>query len=150
MTFELSEVGQSRRWKLIKILVANISIWTATFIGYFYIPELLSMDTKGAGKIVAFIWFGPAFAVYWSILIGIKEQRRLMVSEDNLSFGSKTYGFKTFNWSEISDYQFDEQSKKLSLPCKGEEEELIIPLKRFEISMSQLAALKQKLAKSCQ
>ena len=150
MTFELSEVGQSRRWKLIKILLANISIWTATFIGYFYIPELLSMDAKGAGKIVAFIWFGPAFAVYWSISIGIKEQRRLMVSEDNLSFGSKTYGFKTFNWSEISDYQFDEQSKKLSLPRKGEEEELIIPLKRFEISTSQLTALKQKLAKSCQ
>lgn len=72
MEFELRERSKSARIKALKIILLNIALWTATFIGYHYISDVLSTGDSNAGKLVTMIVIGPAIALVLSIQVGIR------------------------------------------------------------------------------
>lgn len=61
LTLELREINQSGRVKLLKIVLLNIVLWTATFVGYGYLPELFFSWFESILKNYRFYWYDACF-----------------------------------------------------------------------------------------
>lgn len=143
MEFELRERSQSAGIKALKIILLNIALWTATFIGYHYISDVLSTGNSNAGKLVAVIVMGPAIALVLSIQVGIRPQRIFVVSEQGIQLGDPVSGMKHYYWKEISCFELSPDSKLLKLSLKNTDQTEIIPLKRYGINQQQYDRLLQ-------
>lgn len=143
MEFELRERSQSAGIKALKIILLNIALWTATFIGYHYISDVLSTGNSNAGKLVAVIVMGPAIALVLSIQVGIRPQRIFVVSEQGIQLGDPVSGMKHYDWKEISCFELSPDSKLLKLSLKNTDQTEIIPLKLYGINQQQYDRLLQ-------
>lgn len=143
MEFELRELSQSAGIKALKIILLNIALWTATFIGYHYISDVLSSGNSNAGKLVAMIVMGPAVALVLSIQVGIRPQRIFVASEQGIQFGDPVSGMKRYSWKDIRCFELSPDSKLLKLSLKNTDQAEIIPLKRYGINQQQYDRLIQ-------
>lgn len=131
MTLELREIHQSGRVKLLKIVLLNIALWTATFVGYGYLPELFSLDSRASSKIIALICMMPVFALVYSIFIGVKEQRILYADSDGIRYGGHISGFTYKSWKEVTKVQLGKSPKLIARGDVGSKNEVEIPLHGF-------------------
>lgn len=143
MEFELREQSQSASIKALKIILLNIALWTATFIGYHYISDVLSTGNSNAGKLVAVIVMGPAIALVLSIQVGIRPQRVFAANEQGIQFGDPVSGMKRYCWKEISCFELSPDAKLLKLSLENTDKTEVIPLKGYGINQQQYNKLLQ-------
>lgn len=146
MEFELREQSQNAGIKAIKIILLNIALWTATFIGYHYIPEWLNSDSRSMGKLVAIVVMGPAIALVVSIQIGIRQQRIFTASEKGIKFGDPVSGFSHYLWEEIESFDLSPDTQLLKLSLKNTDKTDSIPLRNYGINQQQFDRLLQLFA----
>jgi hypothetical protein len=142
MEFELQEQSKSSGMKAIKIIGLNIVLWTMTFVGFSYIPELFQSEHhRTANKLIAVIAMGPVIALVLSIGIGIKPQRLVVVGSDGIRYGDRESGMKHYPWNEIRCFNLAPNPTQLKLGLHGINSVEIIPLKSYGISPSQYKTL---------
>ncbi|MBU1619766.1 MAG: hypothetical protein KJ556_07380 [Gammaproteobacteria bacterium] len=143
MLFELRELSQSTARKALKIIGVNILLWTAIFVGYHYIPDILNVENGKPIRLVVVILMGPAVALMISIQIGVKAQRIFTANEQGIRFGDPVMGIKHYSWNDISHFDLSPDSKLLTLSLKNTDNTQSIPLKSFGINQQQYDNLLQ-------
>lgn len=134
MEFELRELGQTASSKVVKIVLANIVILGATFLGYKYLPDILNLNLQGSGKLLAVVVMGPAIALVSTIQIGLRQQRVFTAGAEGIKFGDPVSGIQSYFWEDISCFNLSHDMKILQLASKSMDIAETIPLKKFGIT----------------
>ncbi|MDP5191727.1 hypothetical protein [Rheinheimera baltica] len=137
MEFELRELGLTTSNKVVKIVLVNIFILAATYIGYKYLPAVLNLNLQSSGKLIAIIASGPAIALFATIQIGLRQQRIFAVGADGIKFGDPISGIQSYSWDDITRFNLSHDTKILQLASDSLNIEETIPLRKFGITALQ-------------
>lgn len=142
MEFELQEQSQSSGMKALKIIGLNVILWTMTFVGFSYIPELFQSEHHHtANKLIAVIALGPVIALVLSIGIVIKPQRLLVVGSDGIRYGDRASGMKHYPWNQIHCFNSSPSPTPSKIAIHSRDSIETISLKSYGISPSQYNTL---------
>lgn len=134
MDCHIFDQRQSKKNKAIKIILVNCVLWTTTFVGFHYITELFSIN---GGRFVAFIFAGPMFALYFSIVLGIKEQRSISLNEVGVTWGGHLSGFQSLTWEDMQLATLSGNDGVFNFRGGTMDEVITIPLFKFGASHTQ-------------
>lgn len=147
MDVVLQEAAISGKSKLTKILLVNILIFIAAFLGYKYLPAIIALDPKQTGRLIALVGVAPAMALLVSIAIGITQPKRFSANNDGIMFGSALASSDLYSWNDISEFSLNPTSKVLKFQVNSLQLKETIRFKQFGITPHQLEQL-QQLAKN--
>lgn len=137
MDFELQERPLSRHSKLLYIVLLNIAILSATFLGYKYLPSLLNLPSGAHARMMIFVVFGPLFALTGTIVIALHQPRVVAFGHDGIKFGDTLAGTTFYSWAEIATFRLSNNGKKLTLRTKNKDLNETLSLKRLGITKQQ-------------
>lgn len=143
LDFELHERSLSRRNKLIYIVLLNIVILSATFLGYKYLPSLLNLPSSVHSRMMIFVVFGPVFALFGTIVIALKQPRAFAFGHDGIKFGDTLAGSTFYPWAEMDTFRLSNNGKKLKLRTKNKDVNETLSLTRFSITEQQRQKLQR-------
>jgi len=147
MDVVLQEAAISGKKKLIKILLVNILIFIATYLGYKYLPAIIALDPKHTDRLIALVAMAPAIALFVSIVIGITQPKRFSANNDGITFGSALASRDFYSWKDISEFSLNPTSKVLKFQVQSLQVKETLRLKQFGITQHQFEQL-QQLAKN--
>lgn len=147
MDVVLQEAAISGKSKLTKILLANILIFIAAFLGYKYLPAIIALDPKHTGRLIALVGVAPAMALLVSIAIGITQPKRFSANNDGITFGSAVASSDFYSWNDISEFSLCPKSKVLKFQVNSQQVKETLRLKQFGVTQHQFEQL-QQLAKN--